>query len=56
MKSNATPNVWESTNSHEMETFCGKPYHSQVVGFEEIRSYYETQMIHRVWLIENFIL
>ena len=33
MKTHAIPNVWECTNSHNMEIFCGKPYHSQVVGF-----------------------
>ena len=25
--------VWERTNSHKMEIFCGKPYHSEAVGF-----------------------
>ena len=28
-----TLNVWESTNSHNLEMFCGKPYHFQVVVF-----------------------
>ena len=23
----AIPNVWECTNSHNMEIFCRKPYH-----------------------------
>ena len=32
MRTNAIPNVWECTNSHKMETFWGKPYHSQAVG------------------------
>ena len=27
------PNVFECTNSHKMEIFCEKPYHSQAVGF-----------------------
>ena len=42
MKTHAICNVWECTNSHKMEIFCENPYHSQAVGFEEIRSYYET--------------
>ena len=25
--------IWEFTNSHKMEIFCWKPYHSQAVGF-----------------------
>ena len=33
MKTHAIPSVWECTNSHNLEIFCGKPYHSQVVGF-----------------------
>ena len=33
MRNHAIPNVWECTNFHKMETFCGKPYHSQAVGF-----------------------
>lgn len=28
-----TLNVWESKNSHNLEMFCGKPYHFQVVVF-----------------------
>ena len=51
MRTHAIPTVRECTNSHKMEIFCGKPYHSQAVGFEEIRSYYETQTIHRVWVM-----
>ena len=35
MRTNAIPNVWECINSHKMEIFCGKPYHSQAVGFWE---------------------
>ena len=33
MRSHGIPNVCECTNSHKMEIFCGKPYHSQAVGF-----------------------
>ena len=33
MRTYAIPNVWECKNSHEMEILCGKPYHSQPVGF-----------------------
>ena len=33
MRTHAIPNVWECANSHKMEIFCGKPYHSQAVGF-----------------------
>ena len=33
MRTHSIPNVWECTNSHKMEIFCGKPYHSQAVGF-----------------------
>ena len=33
MRTHAIPNVWECANSHKMELFCGKPYHSQAVGF-----------------------
>ena len=32
VRTHAIPNVWECTNSHKMEIFCGKPYHSQDVG------------------------
>ena len=32
MRAHAIPNAWECTNSHKMEIFCGKPYHSQTVG------------------------
>ena len=33
MRTHAISNVWECANSHKMEIFCGKPYHSQAVGF-----------------------
>ena len=33
MRTHAIPNVCECKNSHKMEVFCGKPYHSQAVGF-----------------------
>ena len=33
MRTHTILNVWECTNSHKMEIFCGKPYHSQAVGF-----------------------
>ena len=33
MRTHGIPNVCECTNSHKMEIFCGKPYHSQAVGF-----------------------
>ena len=33
MRTHAIPNVWECTNSHKMEIFCEKQYHSQAVGF-----------------------
>ena len=33
MRTHAIPNVWEYTNSHKIEIFCRKPYHSQTVGF-----------------------
>ena len=33
MRTHAILNVWESINSRKMEIFCGKPYHSQAVGF-----------------------
>ena len=32
VRTHTIPNVWECTNSHNMEIFCGKPYHSQAVG------------------------
>ena len=51
MRTHEIPNVCECTNSHKMQIFWGKPYHSQAVGFEEVRSYYETQVIHRVWVM-----
>ena len=47
-------NIWECTNSRKMEIFCGKPYLNQAEGlraFEEIRSYYETQIIHIIWVM-----
>ena len=28
----AIPSVWKCTNSHNMEIFYGKPYHSQAAG------------------------
>ena len=46
------PIFWECTISHKMAIFCGKPCHSQVVGF---RSYYKTQIIHGVTVMQNFI-
>ena len=33
MRTHGIPNVCECTNSHKMEIFGGKPYHSQAVGF-----------------------
>ena len=33
MRTHGIPNVCECTNSHKMEIFCGKPYHSQAMGF-----------------------
>ena len=33
MKTHAILHVWECTNSHNMEVFCGKLYHSQALGF-----------------------
>ena len=33
MRTHTIPNVWGYTNFHKMEIFCGKPYHSQAVGF-----------------------
>ena len=46
------PIFWECTISHKMAIFCGKSCHSQVVGF---RSYYKTQIIHGVTVMQNFI-
>ena len=33
MRTHGIPDVCECTNSHKMEVFCGKPYHSHAVGF-----------------------
>ena len=33
MRTHGIPNVCECTKSHKMKIFCGKPYHSQAVGF-----------------------
>ena len=33
MRTHGIANVCECTNSHEMEIFCGKPYHFRAVGF-----------------------
>ena len=33
MGTHGIPNVCECTNSHIIEVFYGKPYHSQAVGF-----------------------
>ena len=33
MRNHGIPNVCKCTNSHKMEIFCGRPYHSQAVGF-----------------------
>ena len=30
---NTIPNAWGCAKSHNMEIFCGKPYHSQAVVF-----------------------
>ena len=46
MRTNAIPNVWECINFHKIEIFHTIP---RLCVFEEIRSYYETQIIHRVW-------
>ena len=32
MGTHAIPNVWECANSHKMEIFWGKPFHSQSMG------------------------
>ena len=32
-RAHAIPDLWECINSDNMETFCGKPYRSQAVGF-----------------------
>ena len=36
IRNHAIPIVWECTNSHKTENFCGKPYHSRAVGFSGI--------------------
>ena len=41
MRTYAIPNIWECGNSHKMELWVS----------EETRSYYETQVIHRVWVM-----
>ena len=33
MRTHRIANICECTNSHKMEIFRGKPYHSQAVGF-----------------------
>ena len=33
IRTHAIPNNWKCANSHKMEIFCGKSYHSQAVGF-----------------------
>ena len=33
METHAITNAWECANSHTMEIFCGKPYHSPDCGF-----------------------
>ena len=33
IETHAIPTVWGCTNSHGMEIFFGKPYHSKAVGF-----------------------
>ena len=33
MRTHAIPNVWECTNSHKMDIFCGQSNHFQAVGF-----------------------
>ena len=33
MRTHAIPDVWECANSHKMEIFSEKPYHSWAVGF-----------------------
>ena len=52
-RTHANPNVWECTNSHIMEVFGGKPYHSQIVGSS---GNYKTQIIHRIWVMHNSML
>ena len=52
MGTHAIPNAWERTNSHKMEILS---LYCQIIPrlwfFEEIRSYYETQIIHIVWVM-----
>ena len=33
LRAHAIPNVWECINSHNMEIFYGKSYHSQALSF-----------------------
>ena len=52
MRTHAIPNAWKCTNSHKMEILL---LYYQIVPrlwvLEEIISYYETQIIHIVWVM-----
>ena len=57
MRTYAIPNVWECENSHKNWKYSAESHIiPRLWVFEEIKSYDETQTIHRVWLMQNFIL
>ena len=51
MRTHGIPNVCECTNSHKMEMSVKSHIIPRLWVFEEVRSYYETQIIHRVWVM-----
>ena len=51
MRTHAILNVWESTNSRKWKYSVESHIIPRLWVFEEIRSYYETQIIHRVWVM-----
>ena len=50
-RTHGIPDVCECTSSHKMEIFCENHIIPRLWVFEEDRSYYETQIIHRVWVM-----
>ena len=51
MRTHAIPNVWECTNSQKMEYYVESHSIPRLWVFEKIRSYYEAQIIHIVWVM-----
>ena len=51
MRTHAILKVWECANSHEIEYSVESHIIPRLWVFDEIRSYYETKVIHRAWVM-----